>query len=85
MLMKTLGAAFCLAFFLTACGGDATETAAPAATEEEDHGHEHGPESHTHDMTADTAGTYADTSGAFFSEEDSTSASHEHGPDSHTH
>jgi hypothetical protein len=36
-------------------------------------------------MGADTAGTYTDTTGAFFSDDDTTDAGHEHGADTHTH
>ena len=50
--------------------------------------HEHGPDTHTHaePMTADTAGTYVDSTASFFDEDEHTAdADHEHGPDTHTH
>ena len=46
----------------------------------DDTSHEHGPDTHTHDtpsLSADTAGTYVDTT--------SIDLDHEHGPDTHTH
>jgi hypothetical protein len=68
-----------LSFFVSACGASQD--------------HEHGPDTHTHEEEAagtaargDTAGTYVDTTGAFF--DDTTgvrSGDHEHGPDTHTH
>ena len=50
--------------------------------------HEHGPDTHTHaePMAADTAGTYVDSTAAFFDEDEhAADGDHEHGPDTHTH
>lgn len=89
----TLALPFCTALLLVlgtaACGG-----ADPAhgpdththAAEGEDHAH--GEDTHTHEpMAADTAGTYVDTTGAFFEDEpaDADSTDHEHGEHTHTH
>ena len=83
--LTTLVSTMLLALFLAACGGNdpaAQEAGTPAAEQED---HEHGEGTHTHEMPADTAGTYADTTGAFFSEEDSAEADHAHGSDTHEH
>lgn len=84
--LTTLASTMLLAVFMAACGGNdpaAQQAGTPAAAEQEDH--EHGEGTHTHEMPADTAGTYADTTGAFFSEEDSADAEHAHGSDTHEH
>lgn len=88
----TLASTILLAFTLTACGGNGAEPGESAATAEgadhehaEEADHEHGVGTHTHEAAADTAGTYADTTGAFFSEDDSAAADHAHGPDTHEH
>lgn len=83
--LTTFASAVLLALLLTACGGNGTEPDAGSSTQAAEEAHEHGPDTHTHEMTPDTAGTYADTSGTFFRDEDSTNADHEHGADTHVH
>jgi hypothetical protein len=88
MSMKTLttfASTALLALFLTACGGNSSAREAGSSADPEDEAHEHGAGTHTHEMGADTAGTYTDTTGAFFSDDDTTDAGHEHGADTHTH
>lgn len=57
---------------ISACGNSHTHA--------EEEAHEHGPETHTHSEVADTAGTYVDSTAAFFGDE-----GHEHGPETHEH
>ena len=63
-----------LVFTISACQPNPSHNAADD--------HEHGPNTHTHDepIVADTAGTYVDSTSAFFDEDE-----HEHGEDTHTH
>lgn len=81
-----------LALGTAACAGDDHEHGADTHTHEEAaqaeaDDHEHGEGTHTHDaMVADTAGTYVDTTGAFFKEDTPPAGDdHEHGAESHTH
>lgn len=88
MIAKTLttfASTALLALSLTACGGNGQAPDAGSSAHNEDGAHEHGSETHTHDMPADTAGTYADTTSAFFSDEDSTDSDHQHGAGTHEH
>ncbi len=65
-----------LMLVFSACGQDHAHVEAEA--------HEHGPDSHTHGeaVATDTAGTYVDSTAAFFGEDDD---DHEHGPETHEH
>jgi hypothetical protein len=72
-----------------ACTPDDPEQSAATPTTAGEEAHEHGEDTHTHPATAaDTAGTYVDSTNAFFgdapdrAQED---ADHEHGPETHTH
>ena len=87
--LPMLASTLLLAFTLTACGDEADSqveggAAAAAAAEA---GHEHGADTHTHEVVADTAGTYVDSTGAFFGEGDAAEADadHVHGPETHEH
>lgn len=80
-ILTTFASTALLALSLTACGGSSSESSAHV----EDEAHEHSAETHTHERGADTAGTYTDTTGAFFSDDDTTAAGHEHDAETHTH
>ena len=73
----------CCLFILAGCGPSGSDGAAAD--------HEHGPDTHTHDapVSADTAGTYVDTTSTFFENEvapaEETQTEHSHGADTHTH
>lgn len=77
--------------FLTLFSACSNNSHSHAAEED----HEHGPDTHTHDepVAADTAGTYVDSTSAFFDNEaaegedhhEGEDADHEHGPETHTH
>ena len=70
---------------LAACGGSHTHDGS------EDH--EHGDDTHTHEAApADTAGTYVDSTGAFFNADSDSlheaheeEGDHEHGEETHSH
>jgi hypothetical protein len=88
MRMKTLttfASTALLALFLTACRGGSQTSDASSSAHAADEAHDHGADTHTHEMAADTAGTYADSTGAFFSGQDSTDDGHAHGADTHVH
>ena len=71
-----------------ACGDESHEHGAETHTHQAEEAHAHGEGTHTHEATADTAGTYVDTTNAFFEAEPDSSGEggdHAHGPDTHTH
>lgn len=90
----SLLAALLLTLMATACGGDDDHAhGEDTHTHAEEEAHEHGEDTHTHAATAaDTAGTYVDSTGAFFDDDpqdhheaDAQGEAHAHGEDTHTH